>query len=65
MDARTFFNLVKDMRAAQTLYFKSRSTGHLELAKGYEKLVDDEIARVVKILNATKIEKDRQTKIDF
>ncbi len=65
MDAKTFFNLVKDMRAAQTLYFKTRATGHLEVAKGFEKLVDDEIARVVRILNASKIEKDMQTKIDF
>lgn len=50
MTAKDFFNLVKQMRQKQKDYFKTRSSESLRKSKELEKLVDDEIARVNKIL---------------
>lgn len=50
MNAKDFFNLVEQMRQNQKDYFKTRSNESLRKSKELEKLVDDEIARVNKII---------------
>ena len=50
MDARAFFDLVARMRAKQKEYFKTRTSASLTESKRLEKMVDDEIARVEKIV---------------
>lgn len=50
MNAEQFFKLVASMREAQRDYFKSRSRSSLERSKHIERLVDDEIDRVKKIV---------------
>ena len=51
MTAKEFFNLVEQMRKNQKDYFKTRSTESLRNSKELEKQVDDEIARVNKIMS--------------
>ena len=51
MTAKDFFKLVEQMRQNQKDYFKTRSTESLRRSKELEKQVDDEIARVNKILS--------------
>lgn len=51
MNAKDFFNLVEQMRQNQKDYFKTRSTESLRKSKELEKKVDDEIARVNKIMS--------------
>ena len=51
MTAKEFFNLVEQMRKNQKDYFKTRSTESLRNSKELEKQVDDEIARVNKIIS--------------
>lgn len=51
MNAKDFFNLVEQMRKNQKDYFKTRSTESLRKSKELERLVDDEIARVNKIIS--------------
>lgn len=46
MNARVFFDTVAKMRYAQQQYFKTRSKEWLVTSKGFEKQIDDEIARV-------------------
>lgn len=46
MTARSFFNLVREMREAQRSYFRTRSKDLLEKSKLLESEVDREIARV-------------------
>lgn len=50
MTAKDFFNLVEQMRKNQIDYFRTRSTESLRKSKELEKQVDDEIARVNKIM---------------
>lgn len=50
MNARDFFNLVREMREAQRSYFRTRSKDLLEKSKLLEREVDREIARVDKLL---------------
>ncbi len=50
MTAKDFFKLVEQMRQNQKDYFKTRSTESLRKSKELEKQVDDEIARVNKIM---------------
>lgn len=50
MDAKAFFILVARMRAKQKEYFKTRTSASLTESKKLEKAVDDEIARVEKII---------------
>lgn len=57
MTAKDFFNLVEQMRQNQKDYFKTRSTEALRKSKELEKQVDDEIARVNKIIS------DKQMKL--
>lgn len=54
MNAREFFNLVEQMRQNQKNYFKTRSTESLRKNKELEKQVDDEIARVNKMIMSEK-----------
>lgn len=51
MDAREFFYMVSQMRAAQKAYFKTRSPNVFRAARKYENLIDAEIERVRNILN--------------
>lgn len=46
MNARDFFDLVREMREAQKGYFSTRSKDLLEKSKQLEREVDREIARV-------------------
>lgn len=50
MTAKTFFNLVREMRETQKGYFLTRSTDLLDKSKALEREVDREIARVDKLL---------------
>lgn len=50
MTARSFFNLVREMREAQKSYFLTRSRDLLEKSKSLEREVDREIARVDRLL---------------
>lgn len=54
MDARQFFEEVSRLRRLQKKYFKDRSSSSLTACKKQEKLIDDEIARVEKIMNEKK-----------
>lgn len=51
MNARQFFDLVTNMRHAQTMYFRTKNAKWLTDAKVLEKRVDDEIQRVHDLLN--------------
>lgn len=50
MNARDFFDLVREMREAQRSYFLTRSKDLLEKSKQLEREVDREISRVDAIL---------------
>lgn len=50
MTNRQFFDLVVQLRWSQREYFTTRSRESLQQAKALEKRVDDEIARVQKVL---------------
>lgn len=54
MDARTFFDEVAKMRQLQKDYFRTRSSLTLQASKKQEKLIDDEINRVQKVLEPEK-----------
>lgn len=51
MDAKTFFNHVVEMRKLQKEYFQTRSSITLYKAKKIEKIIDDEVDRVMQILS--------------
>lgn len=51
MDSKAFFDLVEQMRKAQNLYFRSRTTEALRAAQKIEGQVDAEIKRVHDLLN--------------
>lgn len=51
MDARSFFELVGEMRKAQKEYFRTRGRDALVASKTLETRVDAEIARVRKVLS--------------
>ena len=51
MNAREFFEAVKQMRIAQKNYFATRTQASLGVSKWHEKRVDDEIDRVEEILH--------------
>lgn len=50
MNAREFFDLVREMRETQKGYFSTRSNDLLNKSKELEREVDREIARVDKLL---------------
>lgn len=50
MNSREFFRLVRQMRHWQMTYFKTRGQEALSQSKYYERQVDNEIGRVMKIL---------------
>lgn len=49
MDARRFYETVRDMRKAQIKYFKTRDNIVLQEAKRLEAIIDNEIKRVEEI----------------
>ena len=49
MNAKEFFSLVTEMRNAQKMYFRNRTTDNLQRSKRLEKQVDDEIRRVQRL----------------
>lgn len=51
MDAKQFYNEVKEMRRLQRLYFKTRNREVMRKAQKIEQVIDDEIERVEKIIN--------------
>lgn len=53
MNAREFFYLVAEMRAAQKAYFKTRQDNVFRAARKLENRVDAEIQRVREIVNDT------------
>lgn len=50
MNAKSFFELVSDMRAAQKEFFKTKSPSALSESKQLERAVDAEIQRVNEII---------------
>lgn len=50
MDSKAFYDTVKRMREAQKQYFKTRRPCDLQRSKEIEKIIDNEIARVERIL---------------
>ncbi len=54
MDKREFFDKVSEMRKAQKEYFSTRSSASLNRSKALEKEIDNEIARVNRILSGRK-----------
>lgn len=50
MEAKQFFDEVVKLRALQKNYFHTRSSDALRASKRQEKLIDDEIERVNKII---------------
>lgn len=53
MNAREFFYLVAEMRAAQKAYFKTRQDNVFRAARKLENQVDAEIQRVRELVNDT------------
>ena len=51
MNPREFYDKVVQMRLAQKEYFKTRTSSALIESKRLEKVIDDEIARVDKIVH--------------
>lgn len=51
MDSKSFFNYVVEMREFQKEYFKNRSTIAMYKAKQVEKIIDNEIGRVMQIIS--------------
>jgi hypothetical protein len=49
MNAKEFFSIVTEMRNAQKMYFRNRTTDNLQRSKRLEKQVDDEIRRVQRL----------------
>lgn len=49
MSPKEFFTIVVEMRQAQKNYFKTRNQGYLNLSKQFEKQIDAEIDRVLKL----------------
>jgi hypothetical protein len=49
MNAKDFFFLIKKMRDAQKMYFKTHTNMDLSKAKVLEKKVDNEISRTLSI----------------
>ena len=49
MDAKTFYDTVRLMRRYQKEYARTRSGAALQYSKDYERLIDEEIARVEKL----------------
>lgn len=58
MTPKAFFELVADMRKAQSAYFRTRSYIDLSHAKTLEKRVDDEIERVRRIIKEPELQFD-------
>ena len=53
MNAKEFYEKVKEMRKRQRAYFNCRTQANLKAAKDIERVIDDEIDRVEEILHPT------------
>lgn len=58
MNSKQFFEAVAEMRRLQTNYYKTRSSLSLRAAKKQEKVIDDEIERVQRVLKTKKEQPD-------
>lgn len=58
MNAKQFFQLVSDMRAAQKEFFRTKSPSTLAESKQLERAVDAEILRVNEIIKGQPIARD-------
>lgn len=58
MNAKSFFELVGNMRAAQKEFFRTKSPSALDESKQYERAVDAEIPRVNEIIKGQPIARD-------
>lgn len=58
MNAKQFFQLVCDMRAAQKEFFRTKSPSTLSESKRLERAVDVEIQRVNEIIKGQPIARD-------
>ena len=70
MNARQFFDLVKEMRKWQKTYFAERENQDakryaLNKSKQFERAVDMEIERVTQILNGEQDRQPQQTQLQF
>lgn len=54
MNAKAFYDLVKEMRENQRNYFQTRQNRFLSRAKQLERQVDAEITRVERVLSGEK-----------
>ncbi len=54
MNSKQFFDAVCELRRLQKEYFRTRSHITLREAKEKERIIDNEIARVTKVLNENK-----------
>lgn len=54
MNAKAFYDLVKEMRENQRNYFQTRQNRFLSKAKQLERQVDAEITRVERVLSGEK-----------
>lgn len=61
MDAKEFFNTVREMRKAQRDYFRTRAQHFLVRSKDLEKAVDDEIERTEAALK----EREQRKQLNF
>lgn len=60
MNAKAFYDLVKEMRENQRNYFQTRQNRFLSRAKQLERQVDAEITRVERVLSGEKSLFDNQ-----
>lgn len=70
MNARQFFDLVKEMRKWQKAYFAEREFNDqkkyaLNKSKQLERAVDMEVERVTNILNGEQNKQPQQTQLQF
>ena len=54
MNAKAFYDLVKEMRENQRNYFQTRQNRFLSRAKQLERQIDAEITRVERVLSGEK-----------
>lgn len=60
MNAKAFYDLVKEMRENQRNYFQTRQNRFLSRAKQLERQIDAEITRVERVLSGEKSLFDNQ-----
>lgn len=56
MNSREFYDKVVQMRRAQKIYFRTRSSAALQKSRQIEKEIDDEIKRVEEVLGCSEVQ---------